>query len=358
MEFRTKPDWPEAKKRLEAWWKGELVDRCACLVTAPRKGRFPPLPTPPEDLRKRWTDPDYVVARWLAETERTFWGGERVPSFFVNTGPTTLGQFLGCDVLYAEHTTWKTEFVEDWDRDFPPQKVKFDPANPNWQDVVRLTEAGLEAAPGRFMLGVTDLGGFSDVVAAARGPERLCMDLVDCPEKVARLAKPITEVWRQMFDLLHNRIHSRLEGGIGWMGVWAPGSTFHPQDDFSCMISNDMFREIFLPPLLEQFAHVDYNMYHLDGPNAIRHLDTLLAVEDLEAIQWMPGAGNFPITKWLPLLKRIQAGGKRFIVHCEPNEVEEILRELSSRGMILQTQTKTEDEARELIRNIARWTRE
>ena len=356
MEFRNKEDWPQAKKRLEAWWKGELLDRCACMVTAPKKGVKPNYPTPPDDLKRRWTDPDYVIARWIAETECTFWGGERVPSFFANTGPTTMGQFLGCTVTYQEHTTWKRPFVEDWDRDFPT--AKFDPKNENWQDVIRLTKAGLEAAPGRFMLGVTDLGGFSDVVSAARGPERLCMDLVDCPEKVARLREPITRIWRRMFDELHGMITQKLEGGIGWMGVWAPSSTFHPQDDFSCMISNDMFREIFLPPLLKQFAHIDYNLYHLDGPNAVRHLDSLLEAEDLEAIQWMPGAGHFPITHWLGLLKKIQQGGKRIIVHCQPDEVERIMRELSSKGMILQTQTKTEADARALLKKVAQWTRE
>lgn len=356
MEFEHKKDWPQARRRLEAWWKGELVDRCACMVSAPRKGVKPKLPTPPTDLRKRWTDPGYVVARWLAEAEGTYWGGESIPSFFPNTGPTTMGQFLGCEVVYHETTTWKRPFVEDWDRDFP--KAVFDPRNENWQDVLRLTRAGLEVAPGKFMLGVTDLGGFSDVVSAARGPERLCMDLLDCPEKIVRLRGPITEIWKRMFDQLHGMISKKLEGCIGWMGVWAPGATFHPQDDFSCMISDAMFREIFLPPLLEQFAHIDWNLYHLDGPNALQHLDTLLAVEDIEAIQWVHGAGHKPMTKWIWLLKKIQQSGKRIIVYCEPEEVERIMRELSSKGMLLATRAKTEDDARALLTKVAGWTHE
>jgi hypothetical protein len=356
MDFQYKDDWPQARARLEAWWKGELVDRCACMVTAPREGVKPREVPAPADLKRRWTDPDYVIEKWIATAESTFWGGERIPSFFVNTGPTTMGQFLGCEVVYQESTTWKRPFVEDWDRDFPT--ATFDPENENWKDVVRLTEAGLEAAPGRFMVGVTDLGGFSDVVSAARGPERLCIDLIDCPEKVARLRGPITEIWKRMFDTLHAMISRRLEGCIGWQGVWAPGSTFHPQDDFSCMISVAMFDRVFLPPLREQFNYIDYNLYHLDGPSAIRHLDSLLACEDLEAIQWVHGAGHGPMTKWIGLLKRIREGGKRIIVFCEIGEVEHICRELSSKGMLIATTAPTEAAAKELLKKVAQWTHE
>jgi hypothetical protein len=305
-------------------------------------------------MRKRWTDPADVIERWIAGAECTFYGGERIPSLMVNTGPTTLGQFLGCEVVFDEHTVWKLAFVEDWDRDMPT--ATFDPENENWKDVVRLTRSALDAAPGRFMVAVTDLGGFSDVVAAARGPERLCTDLVDCPEKVVRLREPVLAAWKQMFDTLHGMITEKLEGGIGWMGVWAPGSTFHPQDDFSCMISKPMFDDVFLPALLEQFRHVDHSIYHLDGPNAIRHLDSLLAAKDLAAIQWVPGAGHGRASDWIPLLKRIQAGGKCIHAWCDIDEVETVMRELSSKGLMIITHAPTEKQARELLKKVADWT--
>jgi len=214
----------------------------------------------------------------------------------------------------------------------------------------------VKAAPGRFMVGVTDLGGYSDALSAFRGPERLCMDLIDCPEKVLRLREPILEAWRWMFDRLHRIVADTLEGCIGWMGIWAPGTTFHPQNDFSCMISNEMFEEVFLPALLEQFHHIEYSVYHLDGPDAVRHVDSLLAVEELPAIQWVMGAGNGPMTRWLPLLKRIQAGGKRVFFRCEAGEVEELMRELSSRGLLMLTRAETEDDARELLKKVKAWT--
>ena len=40
-----KPDWPMAKKRLEAFWHNEILDRCCVAVFAPRKtSQMPPFP--------------------------------------------------------------------------------------------------------------------------------------------------------------------------------------------------------------------------------------------------------------------------------------------------------------------------
>jgi hypothetical protein len=354
MEFVFKEDWPEARRRLEAWWQREIIDRCAFMVGAPRTGVTPRELPPPRAMKSRWTDPAYVIEHTLARCESTFFGGECVPSLNLNVGPTCIGQFLGCDVVYQETTTWKRPFVDDWDRDC--STVTFDPENENWKDVVRLTEEAVKAAPGRFFVGVTDLGGYSDALSAFRGPERLCLDLIDCPEKLLRLRKPILEVWKKMFDTLHQIIRRTFEECIGWMGIWAPGTTFHPQDDFSCMISKKMYDEVFVPALVEQVRYIDYPIYHLDGPGAIRHLDTLLAIDELPAIQWVPGAGREPMTLWIPLIKRIQKAGKGVVLFCGRGDVEELMRELSSRGLMLVTDAPTEEDARELLKKVKTWT--
>ena len=58
------------------------------------------------------------------------------------------------------------------------------------------------------------------------------------------------------------------------------------------MISKDMFAEIALPYLREQTQWLDKSMYHLDGVDAIKHLDSVLSLENLNALQWTPGAGQ------------------------------------------------------------------
>ena len=58
---------------------------------------------------------------------------------------------------------------------------------------------------------------------------------------------------------------------------------------------------------MEQAEYVDYAMFHLDGPEALPHLDLLLDIPNLNGIQWQPGFANYPMTRWISLLKGIQA---------------------------------------------------
>jgi len=117
-----------------------------------------------------------------------------------------------------------------------------------------------------------------------------------------------------------------------------------------------MFEEFFLPHVRAQAEWLDNAVYHLDGPDAIRHLDLLLDVPHIKAIQWVPGAGAPPQTRWISLHKRVQAAGKGVVIGVEKWEVEPLLRELSPEGLLLRTTCDSEVEARELLKNVTKWT--
>jgi hypothetical protein len=55
---------------------------------------------------------------------------------------------------------------------------------------------------------------------------------------------------------------------------------------------------------------VDRSIYHLDGPDACRHLPRLLELDRLDCIQWIQGEGNPYPSKWLDTLQRIADAGK------------------------------------------------
>ena len=98
---------------------------------------------------------------------------------------------------------------------------------------------------------------------------------------------------------------------------------------------------------------VDHRIYHLDGPGALHHLDALLALRELHAIQWVPGAGNEEIMQWIPLIKRIQKRGKSVQVVCEPEEVVPLIREVDRKGLCVWTRCRTEAMARDLLRQLS-----
>jgi hypothetical protein len=109
--------------------------------------------------------------------------------------------------------------------------------------------------------------------------------------------------------------------------------------------------------LIEECRHMEANIYHLDGPGAIRHLESLCSIRELNAIQWICGAGKGPALKWLDLYKRIQALGKGIqILELQPNELGELTANLRPEGLWLDISGITnKEEAQAVIDRVARW---
>jgi hypothetical protein len=121
------------------------------------------------------------------------------------------------------------------------------------------------------------------------------------------------------------------------------------------MVSTDMFREFFLPELLAEIAWLDRTVYHLDGPGALRHLDTLLDIGQLDAIQFVYGDGARPASRWMHVFKRIQDGGKNLHITVEPWEVDAFMENLRPEGVMLQMEAASCEEADAVLKKIARW---
>ena len=122
------------------------------------------------------------------------------------------------------------------------------------------------------------------------------------------------------------------------------------------MISAEAYDELILPFVEQQTEWVQRTIYHLDGPGAVRHLDSLLALDKLDGIQWVPGAGAPPPSEWISLLKRIQKAGKLIDISVEKGEVKKLLRELNPEGLLMKTSCDSPEEADKLIENVKKWT--
>jgi hypothetical protein len=91
------------------------------------------------------------------------------------------------------------------------------------------------------------------------------------------------------------------------------------------MISPGMFREYILPSLQKQCRNLDHTIYHLDGPDAIKHVDALLEIEELNAIQWTPGAGNPDGGNeiWYPMYDKVINAGKSLHITFEQGNLDD-----------------------------------
>lgn len=342
-----KPDWERARKRLETWWNGEIVDRAVIQVTARREGAKPvsgwDIWSPPHFLN----DPEYVADAFEEFCKRTYFGGEAFPNLWINLGPGIMATYMGAVPEFRKDTTW-FETPTQWDA---IEKIGFAPENEWWQRTCELTSVAVEKGRGKFITGLTDIGGNLDIAASLRGSQRLCLDLIDFPDEVKRFAVKINELWFKVYSGLYEIVKEGMEGTSAWMGIWSPHRWYPLQCDFSAMISPQMFKEFVLPSLKEQCRWLDHAIYHWDGPGQIPHLDMLLEIKELHGIQWVPGAGAEPAgsPKWFPYYKRILAKGKNLIISVEPQDVEPLIRELGPKGILLQTACATEKEARHLL---------
>jgi hypothetical protein len=81
---------------------------------------------------------------------------------------------------------------------------------------------------------------------------------------------------------------------------------------------------------------MDHNVFHLDGKGMLRHLDVLLELPEIQAIQWVQGVGSDqPILQWLEVIKKIQAAGKGVVVDLQLDEVEPFMSAMKPQGLYL-----------------------
>ena len=88
-----------------------------------------------------------------------------------------------------------------------------------------------------------------------------------------------------------------------------------------------------------------------------RHLDTILSVPEVHAIQWVQGVGDdLPIMQWVPFIKEIQAHGVPVIVDLGKEELDGFMAALDPEGLFLWVATETEEEELDLLKRVETWT--
>jgi len=354
--IRFKHDLEEAKNRVEAWWRGENTGRPVLLLNAPRDDATEYDGPVTDDLDAWWTDPDYVLPRLEHQLYSTCYAAEAMPVIFpvATTIVSITNKYLGAENVYiTKNTTWSKPIIDSW-ADAPP--LVFDPDNVWWERSERLLKAAVDMICEKGFeayVGLPDLNGPTEVLAGLRNPERLALDFYDHPQAIKPALRKVQDAW---FEAYHRstEIAHQCGGHFCWMGVWSVRPMIDLQSDVSAIISNEMFREYFLPFIAEQAREIDRTIYHLDGPDAVRHLDSLLELDELDAIQWVQGAGAGRMTEWIDLLKRIQAGGKLIHAACDPDEVPVLCRELDPKGLLLVVRAGSEDEADAVVEEAER----
>jgi hypothetical protein len=354
-----KDDLEAAQHRYRAWWAGEIADRVALAVYAPRDLPAGPTDAPadPPTLRQRWTDGDYRIQASERGFNRTAYLGEALPVHCTHIGAGSLALFLGSRPTFAGHTVW---FNRAWHDLSTAPVLAWDPDNEWWRLTQQLVVEGLRCGRGRYLTSLPDLVENLDILASLRGPEGLLLDLIDHPGSVHALQRLLVDLYFRAYDDLYERMAAATPGGGSTCylcSMWGPGRVSKLQCDFAAMISPAMFRAFALPYLEAQCARLDHTLYHLDGPECLCHLDALLALPRLHAIQYTTGIRDEPAgsPQYYDLYRRIKRARKGVIVGVQPHEVEPLVRAVGPERVFVMTSAPSESAGRRLLDQARRW---
>jgi hypothetical protein len=355
--FEFKPDFEISLKRMDAFWERELIDRPVVQFALPKsvKERHSlPVSNHP-DPRSQWMDAEYQADLALAMLSNYEFFGDTLPVAFPNLGPDVFAALYGCPLEFAETgTSWSKPILDD----LTDEPLPLDWRNVFWTVLDAMTDALLETGRGRFLVGLTDLHPGGDCLAALRDPQNLAMDLLEQPERVVCWMKHITTDYLITYEHFYQRL---VTGGqpitTTWTTLACRGRFYMPSCDFSIMVSPKMFARFFLPAICEEVAFLDHAMYHLDGPGALRHLDLILDVPGLQAIQFVPTESDAAFLKWAEVYRKIQNAGKALQVSCTLAEIKDVMDLLRPQGIYLAVRdVPGQEEAEALIKNLERWT--
>ena len=365
QELKFQPNFPRIVERFVAWWVGELIDRPpVSFWLGPNRVYSGPVSNH-ATLRDRWFDAEFQVNAAIAGMEQQDFVGDSLPVFWPNMGPEVTGTLYGCEMEFGEDTSWSIPTVhniEDWDRIL---KLAPNFQNPYWQNVERLTDLAIQKCQGRYLVGLTDLHGTSDILAALRDPQELCTDLIDAPETVLRVGRHVRQGYLESFRRSYQKLAAAGFGSTTWCPMYHPGPAYVPSADFWCMLSPAMARQMILPDLLEEMAPLERSIFHLDGPTALPHLDMVLyELPRLNALQWVFGAGRGPARRWLDVYRRARAAGKSIqVVADDLADALAVLDALGPRGMWITVASAVPSAAageaflKEVERRTAKWAK-
>ena len=333
LNLEYKPDFVQSMKRIYAWYESEIIDRVPVRFTAHNQ-EFKNI----EDhdawcnLKERWYDVEYQIKHFEDSLDKPLLG-ETFPVYWPNLGPNVFAAMLGGEIEFGDITSWVHPVLNslgDYD------KILFDENNEYLKKLMELTDYALERCSNKYMVGYTDIHPSLDCYDALRGTTGLCMDLYDDPNKVHSLIERCFDPFLEVMDFMHKKLKVSGQLSVSWMNIPSYETMHIPSCDLGSMISQPMFNEFALPYIEREVQHFEHNIFHLDGKGVANHLDSILGLDKINAIQWVQGVGtDKPIKQWLPMIKKIQDAGKGVIIDLELSELEDFISNMSPKGIYL-----------------------
>ena len=320
--------FPQIASRFEAWWNQEVIDRPIFIGMADSN------PARPITSRVELIDqPEIWTREKMMDAAQFVYTGDAFPMIQIDIGSQPLASIWGGIREHGKDTVWTKPVIDDeWEHE-PDWVITAE--NKYWKTAKTLLRYLQEEAPGKFLICSPDWGAAGDLLALLRGSEGLCTDLYLNPEKIMNAQNRIFGGWENVFTFLYHNSIPKDAGVCEWLRVWSNTPATVCACDFSALISTRDFTRFFVPEIEKRAAACGRALYHLDGPDAVKHIDTILEIPEIKAVQFSPPPGEFTALGWIDLFKKIQSKGRSVLIFCPPEEVLTVAEELEPEGLAL-----------------------
>ena len=307
----NKIQWENIKRTYGLWWERKLNRP---LIGAILEGKDPGRSQPSCSLLSQQNCHDLsipakdIIDRIDYELSKNIYLGDAFPYFNMDCfGPGVVAAFLGADIDNSTGNVWfhPKKFL-------PINELHFEYDKNNiWLNRIKdIYREGIKKWQGQVLMGMPDLGGILDILATFRTTDNLLMDLYDEPQEVNRLVWELHELWHKFYNEFNGVLQPVNPGYSDWSQLYSDKPMYIPQSDFSYMIGPDMFEEFVRPELVKTCNKLDHTIYHLDGIGELTHLESILNIKTLDAVQWVPGAGQNNQSLWPEVYQQIHSAGK------------------------------------------------
>ena len=331
MNLQYKPDVGATRERWAAFWRGDST-RPLLHAIQPKSGVEPIRKPRAYDCAFGELDP--IIDQALGWASMHEFLADSIPSFMITFAPDHFAALLGADIKRREESG--TNWVDPCLTSLDDVEITFQREGRWWERTLECIQRFRTRCDGELIVCGTHFQGSLDCLVAMYGTQALLMDMAVAREKVHRALEQVDKALAEARIALAEALDVSTWGSLNRFGMYSSGIIDVPQCDLSCMISPEMFNDCERPYLTREIAGLDASVYHLDGPDALQHTESLCAIEGLDMIQWMPGEGYYD-DDWSSLNAKIDSLGKGQIFQSyyrlAADDIERIWETYSSRKL-------------------------
>lgn len=327
-QIQFKKNWDETIKRFDDWFQHKNTGRPLLNILAKReKPLFEEYTVEPfDDDADSYLNVEKNYARIMNEYNAYEPVAEAFPQFSMNLGAGSMALYLGASPKFAPDTIWFQPCIEDYTQALP---LHYDPDNIWWVRHQEILRRQVKLAKNSdLMVCIPDIVENIDILCSMRDSQTCCFDFYDYPDELRLALKNIEDTYMQYYDPIYNIVKTERDCcSYTAFNILGTGKTAKIQCDCSVLLSPSQYEEYILPSLARQCDEIKNTLYHLDGPDCLVHVDAIMKLDKLDALQWTPGFGNDQTgsEKWFPLYKTVKEHGKGLWIGLKMYELEEAI---------------------------------